>query len=96
MKNKIEKVVRKLKEEAYNEAEVCEYDGGGLDDVYPFVKKIQTISKLNDVKKTNRIYNVLRKYNDDAYFHIYECMWDQFDDSFVTKTVNKIEKILVD
>ena len=98
MKNKIEKVVRKLKEDAQTEFEdsISGYGGdGGLEDVYPYLQKIVKLTKLNDSKKQNKIYKELKGFCDGAYFHLNECMWDQFDDSYITKTVNKIEKIVV-
>ena len=69
---------------------------GGLEDVYPYLQRIVKFANLNDSKKQNKIYKNLKGFCDEAYFHLNECMWDRFDDSYIVKTVNKIEKILVD
>jgi len=95
MKNKIEKVVRDLKADCETEFQDSNYEDV-VRDLYPYLKRIGKITNLNDNKKQNRIYNGLKDFCDSAHFHIAECMWDMFDDSFITKTVNRIEKILVD
>ena len=95
MKNKIEKVVRDLKADCETEFEDSNYEDV-VTDLYPYLKRIVKIANLNDNKKQNRIYNGLKDFCDSAHFHIAECMWDQFDDSFIVKTVNRIEKVLVD
>ena len=95
MKNKIEKVVRDLKADCETEFEDSNYEDV-VRDLYPYLKRIGKIANLNDNKKQNKIYNGLKDFCDSAHFHIAECMWDQFDDSFIVKTVNRIEKILVD
>lgn len=100
MKTKIEKVIRKLKVDAEQNvndslSSGCG-EGDGLEDVYPYLKSIVKIANLTDNKKSDRIYRVLKGYSDEAFFHLFECMWDRFDDTFIEKAVNKIEKILVD
>jgi len=100
MKAKIVKVLTKLKQDA--ELDMKESlesgcgEGDGLEDVYPYLQSIVRIANLNDNKKQNKIYKVLKGFNDEAFFHLYECMWDLFDDTFIEKAVKKIEKILVD
>lgn len=99
MKNKIEKVVRDLKTDCEVEFEdsISGFGGdGGLEDVYPYLQRIVKFANLNDSKKQNKVYKKLKGFCDEAYFHLNECMWDRFDDSYIVKTVNKIEKILVD
>ena len=100
MKSKIEKVVRDLKTDCEVEFEdsISGFPGGygGLEDVYPYLQRIVKFANLNDSKKQNKIYKNLKGFCDEAYFHLNECMWDRFDDSYIVKTVNKIEKILVD
>ncbi len=100
MKTKIEKVIRKLKVDAEQNvndslSSGCG-EGDGLEDVYPYLQSIVKIANLTDNKKQNKIYRVLKGFNDAAFFHLYECMWDQFDDTFIEKAANKIAKILVD
>ena len=95
MKNKIEKVVRELKADCETEFEYSNYEDV-VTDLYPYLKKINKISGLKDNKKENRIYNRLKDFCGEAFFHLYECMWADFNDSYIEKTVNKIEKILVD
>ena len=96
MKNKIEKVIRKLKEDAKLEMDSsnCLDDSGGLHDVYPYLKQIVRITGIKDIKKSDKIHKALKDYNDDAFFHLYECCWGEFDDSFINKTVKRIEKIV--
>jgi len=95
MKNKIEKVVRGLKADCETEFEDSNYEDV-VEDVYPYLQIIVKDANLNDNKKQNKVYKELKGFCDSAYFHLAECMWDRFDDSFITKTVNKIEKVLVD
>ena len=99
MKAKIEKIVRKLKVDCETEFEdsISGFgNDGGLEDVYPYLQKIVKIVNLNDNKKQNKVYKELKGFCDEAYFHLNECMWDRFDDSYIVKTVNNIEKVLVD
>ena len=100
MKNQIEKVLTKLKQDAEldmkDSLESGCGEGDGLEDMYPYLQSIVKIANLTDNKKSDRIYKVLKGFNDEAFFHLYECMWDQFDDTFIEKAANKIEKILVD
>jgi hypothetical protein len=100
MKNQIKKVLTKLKQDAEldmkDSLESGCGEGDGLEDVYPYLQSIVKIANLTDNKKSDRIYKVLKGFNDEAFFHLYECMWDQFDDTFIEKAANKIEKILVD
>ena len=100
MKSKIEKVIRDLKTDCEVEFEdsICGFPGndGFLEDVYPYLQRIVKIGSLNDNKKEKRIYRGLKDFCEQAHFHLYECMWDRFDDSYITKTVNRIEKVLVD
>jgi len=95
MKSKIEKVVRELKADCETEFEDSNYEDV-VTDLYPYLKRINEISGLNDNKKQDKIYEELKDFCGEAYFHVAECMWADFNDSYIEKTVNKIEEILVD
>ena len=95
MKKEIEKVVRELKEDCKTEFEDSNYEDV-VTDLYPYLKKINEISGLNDNKKQDKVYEELKDFCGEAFFYIYECMWADFNDSYIEKTVNKIEEILVD
>ena len=95
MKNEIEKVVRDLKADCFTEFEDNNYEDV-VTDLYPYLKRINEIGGLNDNKKQDKIYEELKDFCDSAYFHVAECMWADFNDSYIEKTVNKIEEILVD
>ena len=94
MKNEIEKVVRELKKDCETEFEDSNYEDV-VTDLYPYLKRINEISGLNDNNKQDKIYEELKDFCGEAFFFIAECMWADFTDSYIEKTVNKIEEILV-